>query len=119
MSKILVIDDDSMIIKLAGFMLKKMGHEVISAKNGLEGIEVLNAEKPDLVLLDVLMPGVDGFETFERIKAGAYVPPVCFITGTPDKEVIEKCRAKGALYCIKKPLVMDEVHYVLSLAKLK
>lgn len=118
MSKILIIDDDALILKMGGFLLNKLGYEAVKASSGEEGIELMKKEKPALVLLDVFMPGLSGVETLAAIKANKELAdvPVCFITGTPDDEIIEKSRELGAVYCIKKPLVKDEVHYVLSKA---
>lgn len=70
MSKIMVVDDEPAIIKVVTRMLEGAGHEVTSAYSGEEALEKLKMEKPDLVLLDIMMPGLDGWETCKRIKEG-------------------------------------------------
>lgn len=70
MSKIMVVDDEPAIVKVVTMMLEREGHEVTSAYSGEEALEKLKMEKPDLVLLDIMMPGLDGWETCRRIKEG-------------------------------------------------
>lgn len=67
--RILVVDDNRHIRMLAGAMLRSAGYEVLEAENGARGIERAVAEHPDLVLLDVVMPELDGFETLRFLKA--------------------------------------------------
>lgn len=69
MAKILLIEDDSLIVKIYTTRLKADGYEVISAEDGEKGIEVARQENPDLVLLDVMMPKVDGFTVLETLRS--------------------------------------------------
>ncbi|MCX8132004.1 MAG: response regulator [Clostridia bacterium] len=66
--KILIIDDTELMIKLITDILEGAGYEVVSASNGIEGIQKVREEKPDLVILDVIMPGMDGFETCKILR---------------------------------------------------
>lgn len=66
--KILIIDDTELMIKLISDILKGAGYEVVSASNGLDGIQKVREEKPDLVILDIVMPGMDGFETCKILR---------------------------------------------------
>lgn len=66
--KILVIDDTELMVRLITDILEKEGYEVVSADNGSEGIQKVAAEKPDLVLLDVIMPGINGFEVCKILR---------------------------------------------------
>ncbi len=68
--KILVIEDDPAISRLVDYSLRHEGYEVIQASNGLEGIRKAHDERPDLVILDVMLPGLDGFEICHRLKSG-------------------------------------------------
>jgi DNA-binding response OmpR family regulator len=68
-SKILVIEDDPAISRLVDYSLRHEGYEVITAANGLEGINKAHKEAPDLVILDVMLPGMDGFEICHRLKS--------------------------------------------------
>ncbi len=74
--RIMVVDDDPAIVKIIEHALKKEGLEVIAANSGREALELLSRDRPDLVLLDIMMPGMDGFETFQKLKAVADVPVI-------------------------------------------
>lgn len=68
MRKILVIDDEPAIVRPLAFVLKKSGYDVITASNGEEGLTMAQAEKPDLIFLDVMMPRKNGYEVCQEIK---------------------------------------------------
>ena len=72
--KILVIDDDPAFVRLVGQVLTQKGYEVLSANSGGEGLRLLFAHKPDMVLLDVVMPGMDGWQTCSRIRDISDIP---------------------------------------------
>lgn len=67
--KILVIEDDPGSRRLTEFTLKREGYEVLTAGNGLEGLNRINRDHPDLVVLDVMLPGIDGYEIARRIRS--------------------------------------------------
>jgi len=67
--KILIIDDDVDTLKLVGLMLQKQSYQIVAANNGLQGLEQAENENPDLILLDVMMPGMDGYEVARRLRA--------------------------------------------------
>ncbi len=67
--KILIIDDDMDTLKLVGLMLQKQSYQIVAANNGLQGLEKAETENPDLILLDVMMPGMDGYEVAKRLRA--------------------------------------------------
>lgn len=67
--KILVIEDDPAISRLVDYSLRHEGYEVITAANGLEGIRKARLEAPDVVILDVMLPGMDGFEICHRLRS--------------------------------------------------
>lgn len=66
--KILIIDDSELMVKLTTDILSQKGYEVVSTNNGINGIKMVSAEKPDLVLLDIVMPGIDGFEVCKLLR---------------------------------------------------
>ena len=68
-NKILIIDDDMDTLKLVGLMLQKQSYQIVAASNGLQGLEKAESENPDLILLDVMMPGMDGYEVTKRLRA--------------------------------------------------
>jgi two-component system alkaline phosphatase synthesis response regulator PhoP len=67
--KILVVDDDPAALRLVQYTLQQEGYEVITASNGLDGLRKANSEAPDLLVLDVMLPGIDGFEVASRLRA--------------------------------------------------
>jgi CheY-like chemotaxis protein len=79
--KILIIDDDVDTLRLVGLMLQKQGYEIIAANNGPQGLTHAEEQIPDLILLDVMMPGMDGYEVARRLRAGtatAHIPILMF-----------------------------------------
>jgi two-component system alkaline phosphatase synthesis response regulator PhoP len=82
MIKILIVDDEEDIRELLSYNLRKEGYVVFSAENGENGLSLLREEKPDLVLLDVMMPGMDGIEVCETIRQipGLSQTLICFLT---------------------------------------
>lgn len=69
MATVLVVDDDAMACQLASVVLQHAGHRVLAAAGGAEGLQVALAERPDVILLDMHMPQMDGFEFLRRLKA--------------------------------------------------
>ncbi|MFQ5340549.1 MAG: response regulator transcription factor [Anaerolineae bacterium] len=72
--KVLLIDDDVSILELLGRYLDKAGYEVVTAENGIQGLQQLYEQRPDIVVLDVMMPRMDGWETCRRIREMTDVP---------------------------------------------
>ena len=71
-NKILVIEDDPATLRLMDYSLRHEGYQVLTASNGLEGLRKVQDEKPDLVILDVMLPGIDGFEICHRLRSWAF-----------------------------------------------
>jgi pilus assembly protein CpaE len=69
--KILIIDDDVDTLKLVGLMLQRQGYQIAAASNGKQGLEQAEADIPDLILLDVMMPGMDGYEVARQLRANS------------------------------------------------
>jgi len=74
--RILVVDDDPPSVKMTAFLLREEGYEVLTSPNGREALRLLEREKPDLILLDVMMPGLDGFATLREIRARYHIPVI-------------------------------------------
>jgi putative two-component system response regulator len=110
MDRILVVDDDTLNLKMAEFILKN-DYEVLSATSGERGLEVLRREKIDLVLLDLHMPGMNGLEVFEQIKAmeKAKDIPVIFLTADSERETEIEIFKAGAMDYIQKPFLAEVV----------
>lgn len=83
--KILVVDDDLDTLRLVGLMLQRQGYQIIAATNGTQAITLTQAEKPDLVLLDIMMPDVDGYEVTRRLRSNPvtkHIPIIMFTAKT-------------------------------------
>jgi DNA-binding response OmpR family regulator len=100
-TSILVIEDDSAVAALLRAVLKRAGHEVIPAGSGEEGLEHIDARSPDAVILDIRLPGIDGFAVLERIRARGPRPPVVMLTA--DRDTRERALAGGADAHLGKP----------------
>lgn len=116
MVKILIVDDEPEIRFLTRKMLEKAGYEVMEAGNGEEGLRLLKKEKPDLILLDVMMPGLKGWEVCGRIKADERLRniPVAMFTVRTAEDDIEKSRDCGAEAHINKPFDREELIYTVE-----
>jgi two-component system alkaline phosphatase synthesis response regulator PhoP len=68
-AKILIADDDSFLLRLVGYLFGKEGYETVSAMDGEEALRKIETEKPDLVILDVMMPGIDGLEVCRQLRS--------------------------------------------------
>lgn len=120
--RVLVIDDDAFLAGIYVISLKSAGIEVTTAVNGEEGIKLASAIKPDVIFLDILMPGIDGFETIKRLKAESAVAdiPVIFLSSLAQNEDIERGKQLGAAAYLKKAQTLpvdalDKIKEVLHL----
>ncbi len=107
-ANILVVDDDVFISGLYGEMLTRAGYSVTYARNGREGLKEAGTLKYDLVLLDVVMPEMDGFETLSQLKSSAKTQavPVIMLTGMSQPADVEKGLADGAAAYLAKTKVI-------------
>lgn len=90
--KILLIDDERDFAQLMGLRIKNWGYDLISADSGKEGLSALKKEAPHLIILDYLMPGMDGVETLKEIRKINKNIPVIMFTAHPDEESMSKSR---------------------------
>ncbi len=109
MSKILVVDDDNMNLRMAELILIKHGYEVIKVESGIKCLEYLQQEWVDLILLDVHMPQMSGFEVLQQLKANIKWGeiPVIFLTADNDKKVEIRGLKEGAYDFITKPFIAE------------
>jgi DNA-binding response OmpR family regulator len=120
--KVLIVDDDAFLSGIYATKLELDGFGVVTARDGEEGLKAAMKEKPDLILLDVLMPKLDGFEVLKRLKADPETKPipVIMLTNLGQKEDIEKGLQDGAVdYLIKAHFVpaeaVEKIKKVLNL----
>lgn len=105
---VLVVDDEPRILKFLQVKLKVSGYEVLTASNGLEALEQVQMQEPDLLVLDVVMPGIDGFETLKRIRDSSSVP-VIILSGKEANTDKVKGLQLGADDYLAKPFSPDEL----------
>src|SRR5512136_2475332 len=99
MAKILVIDDEALIRTIMCDMLEGTGYEVVVASSGKEGLQKAKVERPDCILLDIMMPDMDGYETCSALKADpdlAHIP-VLLASASSDVRVVDQAERVGAL----------------------
>lgn len=106
---ILIVDDEPSILQSLSGLLSDEGFEVFTASNGYEALKLIDVESPDLVLLDIWMPGIDGIETLKAIKKNNPSIQVILITGHGTIETAVKATKLGAYDFIEKPLSIDRV----------
>jgi len=111
--RILVIDDEPLIVKLLKHNLEKVGYSVLSAGNGREGLEVLEEEPVDVVLLDIMMPEMDGMEVLRRLKAAERPLMVIMLTAKATIDTAVACMKEGAHDFLSKPFDMDRLQITI------
>jgi DNA-binding response OmpR family regulator len=100
-ARVLVVDDEADIRKLVAELLRRAGHDVVEAENGRVGLRALHASPPDLVLLDVSMPEMDGWQTLERIRDLSDVPVVMLTARGDELERVRGVQAGADDYIVK------------------
>ena len=112
--RILLVDDVAANRRIVGQLLSFDGHKVSVAENGLSALEVISNDTFDLVLLDIQMPDMDGFEVFRRMQDNQPSPPVIALTASTGSEMTERCRDAGMIGLISKPLRINELYETLA-----
>lgn len=105
--KILIIDDDSTVRSVLQFMLREEGYQVLTAAGGGEGLETALRDQPDLIVADILMPGMNGFDLCCKIKenpAVSHIPVILMTAVYKGAEFVQEGRKAGAADFIEKPL---------------
>jgi len=110
-AKIMVADDDQTLLKTLVYILKGQGHDVVPVEGGERLIEALRAERPDLLMLDIMMPRVDGLQLLERIRSDPEYEglPVLMISSMPPEEATTRSLGLGADDFIPKPFRVREL----------
>lgn len=103
--KILLIDDEQKVLDLIGFRLQLLGYRVITARSGEEALALASSDLPDLIILDIAMPGMDGLAVCSRLKKSELLNaiPVLMLTARCDMEDVNKAMAEGAADYLVKP----------------
>jgi CheY-like chemotaxis protein len=115
--KVLIVDDSSDNVEMVSLLLSKRGFDVTSAPDGPGALEALEAARPDVILLDVMMPSMSGMEVLDRIRANpqhANIPVILVTAKTGDEDVLEGYKF-GADYYITKPFTARQLLYGIGL----
>lgn len=108
-TKILVVDDDLYVRRSLQAVLEAEGYQVITAQHGLDGLRLLQEEHPDLVILDALMPDMDGWETCRRMR-GLSTVPIFILSARQSEEDRLRSLQAGATEHLIKPVSLNELH---------
>lgn len=122
---VLVVDDQPANLRVVSTLLERQGFEVVVAEEGEAALSVAEARAPDLMLLDMMMPGMDGFGVMEEIRLRALLPrvPVVFLTAAQDRALLLRAFEAGAVDYVVKPFIPEELlarvnaHVGLKLAR--
>ena len=118
MAKILLAEDDKQIGDMISFKLTNSGHQIIRAEDGEQAVKLVTRERPDLILLDAMMPGLSGFEVLRRLKGDSAMRsiPVIMVTAKGhERDVLTGLRG-GAIDYIVKPFSLKELSARVELA---
>ena len=113
MSKLLIVDDEIDIREFARNFFKKRGISVFVASSGHEALEIIDQEKPDLVLLDVRMEEMTGVEVLRELRKKNNSTKVIMVTGVEEPEVMDEARALGVVNYVHKPLILEELEKIV------
>jgi CheY-like chemotaxis protein len=118
MSKVLVVDDEFLLRNILKDSLEEAGHTVLLAANGQAALDFAKVEPPDCILLDIMMPGLDGYQTCAAFKADPKLAsiPVILISATTDLRVIDRAEEVGATTVLPKPVPFEQLEQALILA---
>lgn len=110
-TKILICDDDPLLLELMEFRLQAKGYEVVKAVDGAQALSLVGVEQPDIVVLDAMMPKSDGFEVLARIKNDPELSaiPVVMLTARKGEKDIVSALEKGADDYLVKPFIPEEL----------
>ena len=114
--KILVVDDEPALLRLMEFVLAKQGHTMVTATNGEEALDLVRKQRPDLIVLDIMMPKLDGYQVAEAIRADDDLKhtPIIMLSAKAQEEDIERGVAAGVDRYVTKPFSPDELSTIVS-----
>ena len=107
--KVLIIDDEEKILNLVTSYLEREGYDIFTAQNGLEGLKLSKEVNPDIIVLDIMLPGMDGIETLKQIKQIEPLIEIVMLTGHASIESGMEAMKLGAYDYVMKPCDIDEL----------
>lgn len=109
MTKLLVADDSETVLLMLQRRLEMEGYEVKTATDGVEALDQVKRDEPDLILLDAMMPNMSGVEALEKLRASGSKVPVLIISAHLDAQEPERMQKIGADGCVPKPFEWDDL----------
>ncbi len=108
---ILIVEDNEDTLFILAMQLRQGGYTVIEARDGIEALEQLKENQPDFILLDLMIPGLSGFEVLERIKTDAELlkVPVIILSALAELDVLKQCIGLGVRDYVTKPYTPDDL----------
>ena len=110
--RVLLVDDQAGILKILRIQLKIHGFDVATASTGTEAVEMVREREPDVILLDILLPDINGFDVLARVKEFSQVPIIAF---TANPSMAQKAITMGAVDFISKPFDVDRLSEKIKL----
>ncbi len=114
MAKVLIVDDSAFLRMRNAAMVKELGHEVIEAGDGVQAVASYKSNRPDAVLLDITMPGMDGLEALKEILAFDPAARVAMVTAMGQQSIVMEAIKSGARDFVVKPFEPDRVKSALT-----
>jgi DNA-binding response OmpR family regulator len=114
MKKILIIDDEKQVRDVLNIALNEEGYESLQAPSGEQGVDLFKSSEPDIVITDVMMPGIDGIEVTKQMRAHRDDIDVVVMSGFGTEELVINALRAGASNYIKKPIVFDELFKIID-----
>lgn len=112
--RIVVVDDEEKLCTLVSRFLTERGYEVATATNGTQALAEIERLRPEVVLLDVIMPGLTGIELLKLIRDRAFPPRVIMVTANDEQDIARQAMQEGAEAYMCKPVNFDELDRVIS-----
>jgi len=114
MKKVLYVDDSEDTLEVAKIVLANSGYEIITASSGEEAVGLCSNEQPDLILMDLNMPDLDGFATIQLLRNNGYNNPVVVLTASENEDDRAKAKAIGCADYVLKTLDMNDIESVID-----
>lgn len=116
MARILIVDDQAATVDLVSATLKLLGHEPFPAYNGEQALNLLIDQPPDIILLDIMMPGIDGLETLRRLrkKPGFENIPVIVVSAGQEFDLEDRLQEAGGAVLLPKPISMEQLQTTID-----
>lgn len=116
MARILIVEDDPISLDVCCNIIKKLGHKSIAAKSGREAVECIRTELPDAILLDVVLPDIEGFQLGKNLKDHPRTSdiPIAYVTGRSNSADFKKGFESGGMIYLTKPYTSDALATALS-----